>query len=178
MPGRSPRSHSKSSEKSTRTGVSRSASASPNVIALLEDDHKQVRKMFKDFEKLAKQGDEAGKVEMATQICMALKVHTRIEEEIFYPALYEALDESDLVDEAVVEHASAKDLIDQIESMVGSDDLYDAKVKVLCEYVEHHVQEEEKEIFPKARKADIDLDGLGESAAFRKEELMAPMATH
>lgn len=171
MPGRAPaRSLSKSAEKT--------ASAGQDVIQLLEDDHKKVKKMFKDFEKLAKQGDEAGKVEIATQICMELKVHTQVEEEILYPALYEALDEPDLVDEAIVEHATAKDLIDQIEAMVGSDDLYDAKVKVLSEYIDHHVQEEEKEIFPKARKADIDLDGLGESVAFRKEELMAPMATH
>lgn len=171
MPGRAPaRSLSKSAEKT--------ASAGQDVIQLLEDDHKRVKKMFKDFEKLAKQGDEAGKVEIATQICMELKVHTQVEEEILYPALYEALDEPDLVDEAIVEHATAKDLIDQIEAMVGSDDLYDAKVKVLSEYIDHHVQEEEKEIFPKARKADIDLDGLGESVAFRKEELMAPMATH
>jgi hemerythrin-like domain-containing protein len=174
MPSRTPRSHSKSTEKS----ASRRASASQDVIGLLEDDHKKVKKMFKDFEKLAKQGDEAGKVEIAAQICMELKVHTRVEEEIFYPALYEALDEPDLVDEAIVEHATAKDLIQQIEAMVGSDDLYDAKVKVLGEYINHHIEEEEKEIFPKARKADIDLDGLGESATFRKEELMAPMATH
>lgn len=175
MPGRAPaRSHSKTVAKS----AGKSTSASPDVIQLLEDDHKKVKKMFKDFEKLAKQGDEAGKVEIATQICMELKVHTQVEEEIFYPALYEAFDEPDLVDEAVVEHASAKDLIEQIESMVGSEELYDAKVKVLGEYINHHVEEEEKEIFPKARKAKMDLEGLGESLAFRKEELMAPMATH
>jgi hemerythrin-like domain-containing protein len=153
-------------------------SAEPDVIDLLEADHKRVKKMFKDFEKLAKQGDVAGKVEIAMQICDELKVHTRIEEEILYPALYDALDESDLVDEAVVEHATAKDLIDQIESMVGSDHLYDAKVKVLGEYINHHIEEEETEIFPKARKAKMDLEGLGEATAFRKDELMAPMATH
>ena len=134
--------------------------------------------MFKEFEKYAQQGDEAAKVEIAMQICMELKVHTQVEEEILYPALYEALDEHDLVDEAIVEHATAKELIAQIESMVGSDDLYDAKVMVLSEYIDHHVEEEEKEIFPKARKARMDLEGLGESLAFRKEELMAPMATH
>jgi hemerythrin superfamily protein len=148
------------------------------VTKLLEADHQRVKKMFKEFEKCAQQGDEAAKVEIAMQICMELKVHTQVEEEIFYPALYEALDEQDLVDEAIVEHATAKELIEQIESMVGSDDLYDAKVKVLSEYIDHHVEEEEKEIFPKARKARMDLEGLGESVIFRKEELMAPMATH
>lgn len=175
MPNRTHlRSHSKTPSKST----SRRTSATPDVIELLEADHKKVKKMFKDFEKCAKAGDEAGKVEIAMQICNELTVHTRIEEEILYPALYEALDSPQLVDEAIVEHATAKDLIDQIESMVGSDDLYDAKMKVLSEYINHHVEEEEKEIFPKARKAKMDLEGLGESVAFRKDELMAPMATH
>lgn len=176
MPNRSTsRSQSKSSSKST---TQRRSSADHDVTKLLEADHQRVKKMFKEFEKCAQRGDEAAKVEIAMQICMELKVHTQVEEEIFYPALYEALDEQDLVDEAIVEHATAKELIEQIESMVGSDDLYDAKVKVLSEYIDHHVEEEEKEIFPKARKARMDLEGLGESVIFRKEELMAPMATH
>lgn len=172
------RSTSRSQSKSTSKTATRRSAKETNVIALLEADHKKVKKMFKEFEKYAQQGDEAAKVEIAMQICMELKVHTQVEEEILYPALYEALDEHDLVDEAIVEHATAKELIAQIESMVGSDDLYDAKVMVLSEYIDHHVEEEEKEIFPKARKARMDLEGLGESVAFRKEELMAPMATH
>lgn len=176
MPNRSTsRSQSKSSSKSA---TQRRSSADHDVTSLLKADHQRVKKMFKEFEKCAQQGDEAAKVEIAMQICMELKVHTQVEEEIFYPALYEALDEQDLMDEAIVEHATAKALIEQIESMVGSDDLYDAKVKVLSEYIDHHVEEEEKEIFPKARKARMDLEGLGESVIFRKEELMAPMATH
>jgi hemerythrin superfamily protein len=177
------------SRSTTKTTKPRSASktsavastrrrAEPNVIDLLKADHKRVKKLFKDFEKLAKKGDEAGKVAIAEQICLELTVHAQVEEEILYPALYEALDEEDLMDEAMVEHATAKDLIAQIEAMVGSDDFYDATVKVLGEYVNHHVEEEEKEIFPKARKARMDLEGLGESVAFRKDELMAPMATH
>lgn len=174
MPNRSTsRSQSKTASKSSAR-----SSAEHDVTRLLEADHRKVKKMFKEFKKCAQQGDEAAKVELAMQICMELKVHTQVEEEIFYPALYEALDENDLVDEAIVEHATAKTLIEQIESMVGSDDLYDAKVKVLSEYIDHHVEEEEKEIFPKARKARMDLEGLGESVTFRKEELMAPMATH
>lgn len=176
MPNRSTsRSQSKSSSK---RATQRRSSTDHDVTSLLKADHQRVKKMFKEFEKCAQQGDEAAKVEIAMQICMELKVHTQVEEEIFYPALYEALDEQDLVDEAIVEHATAKALIEQIESMVGSDDLYDAKVKVLSEYIDHHVEEEEKEIFPKARKARLDLEGLGESVIFRKEELMAPMATH
>lgn len=166
------KSHAKSGSSS------RARSSDKNAIQLLQEDHRKVQKLFKEFEKHAEQGDEPGKVEIAEQICMELKVHTRIEEEIFYPALYDAFDEPDLVDEAVVEHASAKELIEQIEGMVGSDDLYDAKVKVLGEYVNHHIEEEEKEIFPKAKKCGLDLEGLGESMAFRKDELMAPMATH
>lgn len=176
MPNRSTsRSQSKSSSK---RATQRRSSTDHDVTSLLKADHQRVKKMFKEFEKCAQQGDEAAKVEIAMQICMELKVHTQVEEEIFYPALYEALDEQDLMDEAIVEHATAKALIEQIESMVGSDDLYDAKVKVLSEYIDHHVEEEEKEIFPKARKARMDLEGLGESVIFRKEELMAPMATH
>lgn len=175
MPNRSTsRGQSKSASKSSH----RHTAAEHDVTRLLEADHKKVKKMFKEFEKHAQQGDEAAKVDIAMQICMELKVHTQVEEEILYPALYEALDASDLVDEAIVEHATAKALIEQIESMVGSDELYDAKVMVLSEYIEHHVEEEEKEIFPKARKAGMDLEGLGESVIFRKEELMAPMATH
>ena len=173
-------SHSKTQSKSHSSSrhTSKRASSEKNVIQLLQEDHKKVQKLFKDFEKRAEQGDEPGKVEIAEQICLELKVHAKVEEEIFYPALYEAFDEPDLVDEAVVEHASAKDLIEQIESMVGSDDLYDAKVKVLGEYINHHIEEEEKEIFPKAKKSGLDLAALGESVSFRKEELMAPMATH
>jgi hemerythrin superfamily protein len=102
-----------------------------------------------------------------------LVVHTTLEEEIFYPAAREALgDEDDLIDEAAVEHASAKDLIAQIQSSDPNDDLYDAKVKVLGEYIDHHVKEEESEMFPKVRKTELDLKSLGESLMQRKEELM------
>jgi hypothetical protein len=102
-------------------------------------------------------------------------VHTTVEEEIFYPAAREALQEQDLLDEADVEHASAKDLIGQIQTMDPSEDLYDAKVTVLGEYVNHHVQEEEKEMFPQCKKAKMPLDELGEQMQARKQELMAEM---
>jgi hemerythrin superfamily protein len=149
--------------------------AQPNLIDLLEKDHKKVKKLFKDFEKLAKKGDDAGKIEIARQICQELTVHAQVEEEIFYPAAHEAL--ADLIDEATVEHATAKDLIAQIEAMNGSEQLYDAKVKVLGEYIDHHVEEEEGEIFPKARKAKLDLEALGAETKARKEELLAAAAS-
>jgi hemerythrin-like domain-containing protein len=118
---------------------------------------------FGEYEELA-QDDEASdedKQALAEQICGMLTVHAQIEEEIFYPAAREALEEQDLIDEADVEHASAKDLIAQIEQMVPSEALYDAKITVLGEYVKHHVQEEEKEMFPLCKKADLPLDELG-----------------
>jgi hemerythrin superfamily protein len=102
-----------------------------------------------------------------------LTVHATIEEEIFYPAARAAEVDADLLDEADVEHASAKDLISQIESMSPDDDLYDAKVSVLGEYIDHHVQEEEGEMFPKCRKSEMDLAALAEALAERKSELMA-----
>jgi hypothetical protein len=103
---------------------------------------------------------------------MSLKAHTTIEEEIFYPAAREVLEEEDLLDEAEVEHASAKDLIEQIEGMSPQDDLYDAKVTVLGEYIDHHVKEEETEMFPKLRKTDLDLKSMGDQMESRKDQLI------
>jgi hemerythrin superfamily protein len=102
-----------------------------------------------------------------------LTVHTTVEEEIFYPAVRAAQVDADLLDEAAVEHASAKDLIAQIRSMDPDDDLYDAKVTVLGEYVNHHAEEEEGEMFPKARRAKVDLEGLGEQIKSRKQALQS-----
>lgn len=102
-----------------------------------------------------------------------LTVHATIEEEIFYPAAYEALDDDDLLDEAEVEHASAKALIAEIEASQVGEPLFDAKVTVLGEYIDHHVQEEEKELFPECRASGMDLKALGEQLAARKAELMA-----
>ena len=102
-----------------------------------------------------------------------MTVHAQIEEEIFYPAAYDALEDDDLLDEAEVEHASAKDLIAQIQASNPAEPLFDAKVKVLGEYVQHHVDEEEKELFPECRSSDMDLKGLGEQLRARKEQLSA-----
>ena len=140
-----------------------------DAIALLIADHKKVQKMFKDFEKLGE--DDEAKGELCTQICNELKVHTTIEEEIFYPALREAIEEQDLLDEAEVEHASAKELIEQLEQMKPGEDLFDAKVTVLGEYISHHVKEEQNEMFPKAKKSEVDMAALGEEMMERKLQL-------
>ncbi|MBA2658822.1 MAG: hemerythrin domain-containing protein [Nitrosospira sp.] len=139
-----------------------------NAIKLLTEDHSKVKKMFKEFAKLSKKDDRTGKEELATQICKELTVHAQLEEEIFYPAVREAIDEDDLMNEAMVEHVSAKDLIAQIQSMAASDPMYDAVVTVLGEYISHHVEEEQNEMFPKVQKSDIDLEELGLEMAERK----------
>ena len=141
-----------------------------NALKLLSEDHKKVKKMFKEFEKL-KEGGSARKTELVRQICMELTIHAQVEEEVFYPAVRDAIDDDDLMDEADVEHASAKDLIAQIQSMSPGDDHYDAKVTVLGEYINHHVKEEEDEMFPKVRKAKVDVAALGAEIAQRKQEM-------
>lgn len=172
-------SSSSSESKAKKMGATASRSRSkgdetPDAIQLLTEDHREVKKLFKDFEKLVKDEAEGSeKQALAGQICEMLTIHTTIEEDIFYPAARGALEEQDLLDEAEVEHASAKELIAQIQSMEPEDDLYDAKVTVLGEYIEHHVQEEEKELFPKLKKAKLDLDQIGDELASRKEELQA-----
>lgn len=145
-----------------------------DAIELLTQDHKTVKELFEKYENLSDRST-ATKKKLATQICLELTKHATAEEEIFYPAVREANgDTEDLVDEATVEHASAKDLIAQILEMNPGDDLYDAKIKVLSEQIEHHVEEEEQEMFPKARKAKLDLAALGEAIAARKEEVELP----
>jgi hemerythrin superfamily protein len=145
-----------------------------DAISLLTQDHAEVRAMFEQYEEL---GDRAlaSKKKLAQKICLELTKHATAEEEIFYPAVRQASGANeDLVDEATVEHASAKELIAQILSMEPSDDLYDAKLKVLSEQIEHHVKEEEGEMFPKARKAKLDLVALGDAIEARKAEIEAP----
>jgi hemerythrin superfamily protein len=146
-----------------------------DAIALLTADHKEVKAMFKQYDELGDRA-KAAKKKLADQICTALTLHATVEEEIFYPALRAASKEAaDLLDEAEVEHAGAKDLIAQIQEMDPEDDLYDAKVKVLGEQIDHHVGEEEGEMFPKAKKAKLDMEALGTEMAMRKDELAATM---
>jgi hemerythrin superfamily protein len=141
-----------------------------DAIQLLRQDHREVEDLFEQFEKAS--GDER-KQKLAQQICKALVIHATIEEEIFYPACAGEVEE-EMLKEAYVEHDAAKVLIAEIDAGEPSDEFYDSKVKVLKEEIEHHVKEEERQadsIFSQARKAEIDLDGLGEQMALRKQEL-------
>jgi hemerythrin superfamily protein len=144
-----------------------------DAIALLTADHKKVKKLFADFDKLKDEGGDDERAAIVEQICNELKVHTTIEEEIFYPAVREAIEDSDLMDEALVEHAGAKELIAQLEEASPEDDLYNAKVTVLGEQIEHHVKEEEGKMFPMARKANVDTAALGAAMMKEKAALMA-----
>ena len=143
-----------------------------DAVALLKEDHRTVEDLFEQF---AKASGDGRKRKLATEICTELSIHAQIEEEIFYPAC-EGKVEEDLLKEAFVEHDGAKLLIAEIIAGEPSDDFYDAKVKVLKEEIEHHVQEEEKRmegLFSQARKAELDMDALGQQLAARKQELKA-----
>jgi hypothetical protein len=130
-----------------------------DAIELLKEDHREVERMFKEFEKASSPDAEK---RIAAEICEALTKHAKLEEELFYPEAREAVSEPEMVDEAVVEHNTMKYLIEQIESGELDDDMFRATVTVLKEYVEHHVEEEEKEMFKEVRKADVDTEMLGE----------------
>ena len=141
-----------------------------DATALLIADHKLVASLFEQF---AKTRSDTRKADIVAQICKELKAHTAIEEEIFYPAVKAALKDRELVPEANVEHASVKDLIAQVEGKAPYGEMYDARMKVMGEFVKHHVKEEQNEMFPKARKTKLDLVALGEQMAARKQELLA-----
>jgi hemerythrin superfamily protein len=159
---RSSAGQSKRPAKSGRT-------AQQDAIALLKADHRQVEEWFEQFEKSR---SEDKKADLAKRICEALRIHTTIEEEIFYPAFLEASGETDIHHEAEIEHAGAKNLISQIEAS-GSDDYFDARVKVLSEMIKHHVKEEEQRggMFSKAKESGMDLKALGEQLLERKQSL-------
>jgi hemerythrin superfamily protein len=146
-----------------------------DAIEMLIADHKTVKKLFGKFEIHKNDGDAEDKASIVKQICNALKVHTTLEEEIFYPAVRKAIQDSALMDEALVEHSGAKDLIAQLEEADPEDDLYDAKVTVLGEQIDHHVKEEEGAMFPKAKKAKVDTAALGAQMLKGKAALMAAM---
>ena len=161
--------------KVSRSPTARKTTDSPSeAITQLTEDHARVKKLFKQYEKLAKEeADSADRKELAAQICAELTAHATAEEELFYPAARAAIDETELVDEADVEHATAKELIAQLEaSSPEDDDHFDAKVKVLGEYINHHVEEEEGELFPKVKRAKVDTAALGEAIAARKAEIL------
>lgn len=140
------------------------------ATALLRSDHQRVSELFAEF---AKTRSSAKKMKLVSQLCTELIVHVQIEEEIFYPAVKKALKDKLLVPEATIEHATLKDLIAQVEGVAPDGEMYDARVKVLSEYVRHHVKEEHEQMFPKARETKLDMVKLGAQLAARKEELLA-----
>jgi hypothetical protein len=158
--------------RNAKSNQTRSRKEAMSAIDLLEQDHREVEAYFDEFEGLE---EDAAKDDLAQKICMALTVHTRIEEEIFYPQAREAIEDDDLLDEALVEHDGAKKLIAEIEEMQAGEDLFDAKIKVLGEMIRHHVEEEEQELFLEVEKSDMDLQAVGEQLARRKAELMKEM---
>jgi hemerythrin superfamily protein len=142
----------------------------PDGLAFLMKQHRDVEGLFDRFEASE---DDAEKTKLVAEICLALAVHAKIEEELLYPPAEDAIDEADLVDEAYVEHATAKDLIAQLEGMKVGDQFYDAKVTVLGEYIAHHVKEEETELFPEIKRSAMDLSGLAEKLEARTAQLKA-----
>lgn len=160
------------SRSQTSTHAKAARASTQDAIALLKADHREVEEWFEQFEKSR---SEDKKARLAQQICQALKIHTKIEEEIFYPAFLEATSDKDIHHEAVVEHDGAKKLIALIEASGPSDEYFDSRMKVLSEMIKHHVREEEKRdgMFAEARDSDMDLDALGEQLRERKEELSA-----
>ncbi|MDO9361383.1 MAG: hemerythrin domain-containing protein, partial [Sphingopyxis sp.] len=161
-----PQSARKAAAHTTKTKIKSGATERPaDAIKLLKADHKAVKTWFKQYEDIEADADKQA---LAERICLALTVHAQIEEEIFYPAARAAIDDGDMFDEAEVEHGTAKQLIAEIQAMKVGDRLFDAKVIVLGEYIDHHVEEEENEMFPEARDSDLDLKALGVQLAARK----------
>jgi len=167
-------SSAKSKSAKPRKATRRTGTRDPLAIRLLKQDHREVEKMFDEYEQLE---SDSEKQALFDKIALALKVHTRIEEEILYPESRGEV-EDDLIDEAYVEHDGAKKLIAEIEAMKPGQEFYAAKVKVLGEYIKHHVKEEEQPggFFAQAKKGDEDLEAMGERLKARKEELMTQMA--
>lgn len=154
----------------TRARRARKTPAAKDAIAQLKADHAKVSGLFAEY---GKARSTSRKKALVASICTELSVHAQIEEEIFYPEVKAALKDRMLVPEATVEHASVKDLIAQIEAVEPGGEMYDAKVKVLSEYVKHHVKEEQSEMFPKVKGTSLDLLELGARMAARKADLLA-----
>ena len=166
---------STASAKTTPARAPAAAKRQKDACDLLDADHKAVKALFKEYASLteSRSRSTAKKRQLADQICKELTVHATIEEEIFYPAVRKAIKDNALLNEATVEHASAKELIAQIKGMDPADDMFDAKVTVLGEYIDHHVKEERTEMFTKARATKLDLASLAEQLKQRKSEVMA-----
>ena len=157
----------------TSRSSSRAATAArTQILSDLKDDHKRVKKAYKDFQKLDIESDPDACQAIVEQVCQELTVHATLEEELLYPAARGAAEE-DLIDEAEVEHETVKALIAQLEGMSPQDEKYAARFTVLCEYVLHHVKEEEGEMFPQLERARLDWEAMAAEMAERREELMA-----
>jgi hemerythrin superfamily protein len=159
---------------------SRGSKGKTNALTLLEADHLFVAGLFEEYEN--SKDDEALKTEFAKQICRALTIHGTVEDEIFYPAAADALENDEeaeeLIDQAETDHGSIDDLVTEIEEALANgevDDALDDRLKALSELVQHHVEEEEAELFPAVKKAGLDLDELGEEMRQRREELQAEL---
>jgi len=151
--------------------MAKSKAKATGAIEILKEQHDKVKKAFKEFEKLDREDTETQR-QLVQVTCEDLKLHTTLEEEIFYPAAREALEDEDIMNEAQVEHESAKMLIEQLENMGPDDPNFHATFTVLGEYVMHHVKEEEGEMFPQVKKSDLDLEELGTRMRSRMQELM------
>ena len=154
--------------------MAKSKAKAGGALEMLKEDHDKVKKAFKEFEKLDREDTEAVQ-QLVDTVCEELKVHTTLEEEIFYPAVRDAIDDEDIMNEAQVEHETAKMLIEQLENMGADDPNFHATFTVLGEYVKHHIEEEEDEMFPEAKKTDLDFEELGSRMKQRKTELMGEM---
>ena len=147
------------------------SSKSIDAIALLDEDHRRLEKIFREFETLPDDANDETKRGVVERASAALTVHIRIEEELFYPAVQRMLSEKILSEETVMEHSAARELMESLERLEPSDPFYDATFVVLAEYVKHHVRNQEKDIFPRIRKATPDLNAVGAQMKQRKEEL-------
>jgi len=145
------------------------------ATALLRADHKHVSDLFAKYEE---QQSPSQKRALVAQLCTELKIHVQIEEEIFYPAVKQALKDKEMIPEGLVEHAAISDLIRQVENIAPDGEMYDAKIKVMSEYVKHHVKEEQQTMFPKAKASTLDMHVLGAKMVLRKKELLTKMPGH
>ena len=158
---------------SRKVGKAKTPAKPLDAIALLRADHKAVDALFAEYKKARA---PSKKKQLVSKICTELSVHAQVEEEIFYPAVKQALKDKDLVPQAIVEQATMKDLIAQVEGIEPDGEMFDAKINVLSEYVTHHVKEEHNEMFPKAKTTKLDMLELGRRMAERKKALLAERA--
>jgi hemerythrin superfamily protein len=154
----------------TKKPAATTAPKAQDATTMLRADHKLVSELFDQYEKAR---SSSRKKQLVSEICLELSVHAQIEEEIFYPAVKLALKDKELVPEATVEHATLKDLIAQVEGIEPDGEMFDAKVKVMSEYVKHHVKEEQAEMFPKAKRSRLDMKVFGARMSERKQELLS-----